>query len=246
MSVQTQIGWTESTWNPWIGCSKVSAGCRACYMFTFRARVGQDPSVVTRTKPTTFDAPRSKKWLAPRRIFTCSWSDFFHEAADAWRADAWEVIRQTPQHVYQILTKRPERLAGHLPWTDLSAQWDHVWLGVSVENQTVTDQRIPLLLRTSAAHRFLSVEPLLGPVDLRPYLDGLDWVIIGGESGPGFRPMQIARIEQIVADCVAAAVSVFVKQDSALKPGQRGRLAQALWAHKWTSPLPTVAARGAQ
>jgi protein gp37 len=118
----------------------------------------------------------------------------------------------------------------HLPWT--TTPWPHVWLGVSVETQRYADERIPLLISTPAAHRFLSVEPLLGPVDLAPLLAGIDWVIIGGESGPDFRPMDLAWVDRIVGACEAVGVPVYMKQDSGPKSGQRARLSDALWSHK--------------
>ncbi len=127
----TGIGWTDATWNPWYGCSKVSPGCAHCYMFRDMKRYGSDPEVVTRSK-TKFDEPR--KWKTPRRVFTCSWSDWFHEGADAWRAEAWAIVRDTPHLTYQILTKRPERIADHLP-PDWGEGYPNVWLGTSVENQ---------------------------------------------------------------------------------------------------------------
>lgn len=167
MSEHTNIAWTDATWNPWHGCEKVSPGCKHCYMYREKQRYGQDPRNVTRSK-TTFRAPL--KWTKPARVFTCSWSDFFIEEADPWRDEAWEIIRQTPHLTYQILTKRPERMAGRLPWT--TEPWPHVWLGVSVEDQANADARIPLLLDTPAAVRFLSVEPLLAAVDLRAWLLG--------------------------------------------------------------------------
>jgi protein gp37 len=196
-------------------------------MYTDKRRYGQDPTVVVRSK-TTFNDPL--KWMEHRTIFTCSWSDFFHDVADAWRPEAWDIIRRTPQHTYLILTKRPERMRGRLPWTD--HPWPHVWLGVSPENQKYADERIPILLGTPAAHRFLSVEPLLGPIDLQPWLDQLDWVILGGESGPDFRPMEIKWATVIVEACAARGVPVFMKQDSARDPEQQGRLPGEIWKHK--------------
>ena len=112
MGANSTIEWTEGTWNPWHGCLKVSPGCAHCYMYRDKRRYGQNPTAVVRSK-TAFDAPL--KWKEPKTIFTCSWSDFFIAEADAWRKDAWEVIRRSPQHTYQILTKRPERISGHLP-----------------------------------------------------------------------------------------------------------------------------------
>jgi len=198
-------------------------------MYTDRAQKKQDPSIVTRSK-TTFNDPL--KWMAHETIFTCSWSDFFHGDADPWRLEAWQIIRRTPQHTYLILTKRPELMP--LPW-DSGRPWPHVWLGVSAENQQYADERIPPLLDTAAAHRFLSIEPLLGPIDLSPYLADIDWLIVGGESGPHFRTMEIAWLEEIVTQCEAARVPIFVKQDGARQPEQQGRLSDALWKHKVTT-----------
>lgn len=165
MSDQTSIEWTQASWNPWHGCVKVSPGCKLCYMYRDKARYGQDPTKVTRSK-TTFNDPL--KWREPRLIFTCSWSDFLIAEADGWRADAWGIIRRTPWHTYQILTKRPERFPLCLP-ADWGAGYPNVWLGVSVENQALADERIPLLLQMPAAVRFVSAEPLLGPVNLRSH-----------------------------------------------------------------------------
>lgn len=149
MGESSAIEWTESTWNPWHGCLKVSPGCAHCYMYRDKRRYGQDPALVVRSK-TSFDAPR--KWKNPKMIFTCSWSDFFVQEADQWRAEAWEVIRATPHHTYQILTKRPERISDHLPdgWP-----FRNVWLGVSVENPRFY-QRIESLRAIPASVRFLS------------------------------------------------------------------------------------------
>jgi Protein of unknown function (DUF5131) len=141
MGKTTLIEWTNASWNPWQGCRKVSPGCKYCYMYRAKERYGQDPTVVRRSK-TTFTAPLT--WTPPRvpwRVFTCSWSDFVIEEADAWRDEAWDVIRRTPHLTYQVLTKRPERLAGRLPWT--TDPWPHVWLGVSVETLLRPDHDAP-------------------------------------------------------------------------------------------------------
>ena len=114
VSATTEIEWTEATWNPWMGCTKVSPGCAHCYMFREQRQYGRDPETVVRSK-TKFREPM--KWAEGRLVFTCSWSDWFHEGADAWRPEAWEIVRATPQHTYQILTKRPERIVDHLPAT---------------------------------------------------------------------------------------------------------------------------------
>jgi protein gp37 len=187
---------------------------------------------------TTFGAPL--KWKSPQLVFACSWSDFFIEQADAWRPEAWEMIRRTP-HTYLLLTKRVDRIADHLPpgWP-----WPHVWLGTSIETPAYL-WRADVLREIPAAHRFLSLEPLLA--DLGPLnLDGISWVIPGGESGPQHRPMDIPWVESIVNQCVLAQVPVFVKQDSAHRDGQQGRLSDALWAHDWTptDPLPQQPSTG--
>jgi protein gp37 len=184
---RTGIEWCDSTWNPWTGCTPVSAGCEHCYMAREQRRWGKDPWTVRRTAPKTFRAPLA--W-SPKRIFTCSWSDFFHPAADAWREEAWAIIRQTPQHRYLILTKRPERIGECLPlgWP---FGYEHVWLGVTVEKQD-TALRIDRARAQMALGRwlFVSAEPLLEPLDLTGYGDLIDWIIVAGESGPGARRME--------------------------------------------------------
>jgi protein gp37 len=210
MGEETGISWTEATWNPWMGCTKISPGCDACYMFRDMARYGRDPQTVARSK-TKFDAPL--KMDGSRLIFTCSWSDWFHPDADRWRDEAWDVVRRTPQHTYQILTKRPGLISTRLPW-DWGDGWPNVWLGVSIESLDFA-WRADKLREVPAALRFISAEPLLGslfndrgpsltsgvaPSDCgtdgreegstlerarRAPLDltGFDWVIAGGESG---------------------------------------------------------------
>lgn len=204
MGETTGIEWTDFTWNPWHGCHKISPGCKFCYMFRDKARYGQDPNVVVKSK-TTFGAPLH--WpKVPARCFTCSWSDWLIEEADDWRDTAYEIIKKTPWITYQILTKRIERAAGRVPDPPLP----NIWLGVSVEDRKHKN-RIDLLRQTPAALRFLSLEPLLedlGELDLT----SIDWVIVGGESGPGARPMDIAWARSIIAQCKAADVACFVKQ----------------------------------
>src|SRR5262249_34215072 len=155
----SQIEWCDATWNPWHGCHKVSPGCQHCYMYSDKARYGQDPNTVVRSK-TTFGDPL--KWKEPKRIFTCSCANFFIEEADAWRDEAWEIIRQTPQHTYLILTKRPERLIHCLPWVetyDLTPMlcedpWPNVWLGITAENQYYFNVRMHDLAEIPCALRF--------------------------------------------------------------------------------------------
>lgn len=211
MGETTGIEWTDATWNPFHGCHKVSAGCKNCYMFQDKARYGQNPDIVVRSK-TTFDAPL--RWKDPRRIFTCSWSDWLIEEADAWREEAYDVIRRTPHHTYQILTKRIERASGRVPLPPLP----NIWLGVSVENRAMR-RRIDVLRETPAALRFLSIEPLLeniGELDLR----GIDWVICGGESGPDARPMHPEWVRPIRDQCIAAGIPFFFKQWGEWQPSE--------------------------
>jgi protein gp37 len=187
-------------------------------MYTAKERYGQDPRVVARSK-TTFNYPL--KIREPKKVFTCSWSDFFIEEADAWRDEAWEIVRRTPHLTYQILTKRADRIAEQVPWGD-GEPWAHVWLGVSVENARHTP-RIGDLVRVPAALRFLSVEPLLGPISNLP-LAGIGWVILGGESGPRHRPMEAEWVREIRDQCVQAGVPLFFKQWGGPTPKAGGRL----------------------
>ncbi|MFL5313065.1 MAG: DUF5131 family protein [Myxococcales bacterium] len=157
MGDQTGISWTESTWNPWMGCTRVSPGCDGCYMFREQRQYGNDPELVRRSK-TKFDAPL--KWEEPKLVFTCSWSDWFHVNADDWRDEAWDIIRRSPQHTFQILTKRPGRIHHCLP-ADWGDGYPNVWLGVSVESAAFVS-RVDVLRGIPAALRFISAEPLLG------------------------------------------------------------------------------------
>lgn len=220
MGLSSGIEWTEATWNPWHGCSRISPGCAHCYMYRDKRRYGQDPASIMRSK-TSFDAPR--KWHEPRVIFTCSWSDFFIEEADAWRDEAWDVIRSTPQHTYQVLTKRPSRVSGHLPtgWP-----FHNVWLGVSVENPRFY-WRIDELTQIQASVRFLSIEPLLAPMNDLP-LKGISWVIVGGESGPRCRPMRPEWVRDIRDQCSRAGVPFFFKQWGGVQKKTNGRMLDGL------------------
>lgn len=246
MGSDTKIEWTNATYNPWRGCSKVSPGCAHCYMFTEQRRYGRDPEVVTRCADATFYAPlRKRAWRdlpAGALVFTCSWSDWFHEAADPWRDEAWDVLRQRPDLTWQILTKRPERIAAHLPgdWGD---GWPNVWLGVSIENRRFVG-RADVLRETPAAVRFISAEPLLGPLVMDDEaewawgfrfgerwsddydgpelaLDGIDWLIAGGESGPGHRRMDLDWARDLRDACDASGTAFFMKQMGGAQSGTR-------------------------
>jgi len=191
-------------------------------MFRDKNRYGQDPSKIVRGK-TTFTLPL--KWGEPKLIFTCSWSDFFIEEADCWRGAAWNIIRSTPHHTYQILTKRPERIANHLP-----EDWPlpNVWLGVSVENPRFY-WRIGVLREIPAFVRFLSLEPLLKAMPDLP-LDGISWVIVGGESGPHCRPMRNEWVCEIRDQCWRVRVPFFFKQWGGARKDATGRTLEGrLW-----------------
>lgn len=222
------IEWTKHTWNPWVGCFKVSPGCKNCYMYREQNRYGNDPKEIRRTKPATFNKPLKWANKDPGLIFTSSWTDFFLPEADPqWRADAWDLIRNTPQNTYQILTKRIENVPDMLPG-DWGKGWPHVWLGVSVENQEMADLRIPQLIRIPAKLRFLSMEPLIESVHLHmawlnynctipgddTLWDGIDWVIVGGESGLAAhaRPMHPHWVQKIQRACDLYELPFFFKQ----------------------------------
>ena len=307
--MKTEIAWTDFSWNPVRGCSRVSEGCRNCYAERMAARFAKpgEPfhgfAKVTAPRdgldrvggrrngwtgrveliPSKLDEPL--RWRKPRRVFVNSMSDLFHEALrDEHVAHVFGVMAAAPQHTFQVLTKRPERMRRWFEWIEQGFQgagiggtrlapagpslranrmptgewpalpWPlpNVWLGVSCEDQATADERIPLLLQTPAAARFISAEPLLGPVDFQPlwslsrighcegcggwvaadpvlgnghdngkaaacgpiteWRDGIDWVIVGGESGPGARPCDVAWVRSVVRQCREAGVPVFVKQ----------------------------------
>jgi protein gp37 len=215
----TSIPWTDRTWNPWRGCRKVSPGCANCYMFRDQERYGLDPRRVVRTK-TWGNPPRwQREAEAAGRVlpvFSCSWSDWFIAEADPWRDEAWALVRRCPNLLFQILTKRPERIASHLP-ADWGRGYHNVWLGVSVEDRKHGLPRVDALRPIPAALRFLSIEPLLedlGALDLT----GIGWVIVGGESGPGYRPMDHAWVRSLRDQCAAAGVAFFFKQSAGARP----------------------------
>lgn len=264
----SHIEWTDATWNPTTGCDRVSPGCDNCYALTMAKRLKGmgNPKYQTDGDPRTsgpgfgitihsdvLTAPL--RWRVPRRVFVNSMSDLFHARVPReFVTRVWDVMARTPQHTYQILTKRPDRMArvvSELPTGLWEMPLPNVWLGTSVEDQKRAEQRIHHLYETPAAVRFLSVEPMLGPVDLDlgdPHRDhesddvhgyphpricltcspdeenevpyfrrspgdvAIDWVIAGGESGPGAREMRLPWIRDLVTQCQGARVPVFVKQ----------------------------------
>lgn len=222
MSDGSAIEWTEATWNPVRGCTKVSAGCKHCYAETFAERFRgvkghpYEQGFDVRLVPEALDLPL--RWRKPRRIFVNSMSDLFHEEVpESFIVDVFATMMEARRHVFQVLTKRPERMRDFLASRPSERPTlPNVWLGTSVEDQAAADERIPHLLATPAAVRFLSCEPLLGPVDLDMVVtEGtgcLDWVIVGGESGRKARPCDVSWVRSLVGQCRAADVPVFVKQ----------------------------------
>jgi protein gp37 len=215
MGQTSAIQWTDATWNIARGCTKVDEDCKFCYMYrdSFN-NTRYNPLQVNRTK-TVFNLPL--RIQEPSKIFTSSLTDFFHEAIDSYRHEAWDIIRQCPQHTFQILTKRPERVMEHVP-EDWGNGWDNVWLGTSVGSQGAVT-RIDALERTTAKTKFISFEPLHERIE-HGYVAMVDWVIIGGESGNEtgkyrYRPCELEWIESIVdayKNHPLMNTAVFVKQ----------------------------------
>lgn len=210
----SKISWTNDTWNPFQGCTKISAGCVNCYMYRDKVRYGQDPTKVVKSSPATFNAPLTK-FKGPL-VFTCSWSDFFHDDINpAWVDDAWDIIRKTPHLIYQILTKRPENIKDLLPG-DWGNGWPNVWLGVTVEAKKYL-WRLETLDKIPAMVKFVSWEPALEYVDFTTYAPMLDWVIAGGESGPNYRPAKIEWFQAVRDDCIKNSIPFFFKQHGGTK-----------------------------
>ena len=214
MGKESAIQWTTHTWNPWQGCKKKSAGCKFCYMYRDKTKYGQDPTVVVRSKPATFNKPLT--WKDPAYVFLASWSDFWNEEADEWREEAFRIIKATPHLTYQILTKLPERIPSHLP-KDWGAGYPNVWIGTSVEDQDAWDKRHPHMNEFAAVQKFFSFEPLIGPIHLWGWYPDKAWAIIGGESGNErgdflYRPCERAWIDWLIQQCRAMGLSIFVKQ----------------------------------
>jgi len=214
----SKIGWTDHTWNPWWGCNKVSAACEHCYIGPIMEYSGNEPfQGPMRTSPNSWKKPTCWNRAAGRdnrrlRVFTCSMSDFFHARADRWRREAWEVMRACDRIDWLILTKRPQRIASHLP-DDWNGGYRNVWLGVTVESSKYLD-RVDLLLDIPATIHFVSAEPLLGAIDFQPYLPRIDWIITGCEkAGVGKRrPINLDWVRSIRDQCAAAGVPHFFKQ----------------------------------
>lgn len=222
----TAIGWTDKSWNPVTGCSKVSDGCAHCYAELLSLRHGwskkpwsnQNAGENVLLHPDRLREPYS--WKKPVMVFACSMGDLFHDLVpDAFLSQIFTVMNDLPRHIFQILTKRPAR-AAHWPgpWTP------NIWMGTSVEDSRVT-HRIDILRHCPAHVKFISFEPLIGPVG-EVDLSGYQWAIVGGESGPNFRQMDMAWARAIRDRCADQAVALFFKQDSSLAAGTRPYLVE--------------------
>jgi len=254
------IPYVTKSWNPAVGCKECSPGCAHCWAKRMAQRQRIEWGQVV-TKPERLEQPLH--WRKPQIVAVGFMSDIALWP-DEFLDKVFAVMALTPQHTYVLLTKRPERMRAYLRredhaelvyqaarhlrslgWPYVVPSWPlpNVWLGVSVENQETADERIPILLETPAAHRWVSAEPLLGAVDLHSFLPCgdpvceeeltfLDWIVVGGESGPHSRQMEPYWLAQVVLDCEPAGVKVYCKQDSGPRPGMQGRLPDALWAVK--------------
>jgi protein gp37 len=218
-ATKTGIEWTDKTWNPTVGCDKVSLGCGHCYAEALTKRF---PKTFKNEFNLTLHPERLTeplKWRKPCKVFVNSMSDLFHKDVPLeFIQEVFDICKQVPQHTFQILTKRHERLvelASQLEWHS------NIWMGVSVENQKMANERIPALLKVPSAIRFLSVEPMLGEIDFTQSkvavhagndIFWVDWVICGGESGIGHRPIKIEWVRSLRDQCQKACVPFFFKQ----------------------------------
>jgi protein gp37 len=223
MATNSPIEWTDATWNPVTGCTKISPGCTHCYAERMANRLkmmgqknyrnGFDVTL----QPHMLELPL--KWKTPKRIFVNSMSDLFHvDVPLSYIKDVFDVMRRAHWHQYQVLTKRSERLLELSPRLDWAPQ---IWMGVSVENAAYVN-RIDDLRETGAHVKFLSLEPLLGPLH-QLNLRGIDWAIVGGESGPGARPVDPAWVTDLRDQCVRAGMSFFFKQWGGVQKKKTGR-----------------------
>jgi len=212
----TKIEWCERSWNPITGCSKISEGCKHCYAERMSKRLAgrcgydkDEPFKVT-FHPDKLDEPL--RWRKPSRIFVCSMGDLFHEGVDdGLLCRVFDVMAVAEHHTFLTLTKRPARMREFFARC-VHGNFQNLWLGVTAENQQRADERIPILLQIPAAKRFVSVEPMLGEIDITKYLTQLDWVICGCESGSNRRTCQTEWIRDLKNQCISVGVPFFLKQ----------------------------------
>ena len=236
MSEKTKIEWTDSTWNPIHGCTPISEGCRNCYAMAYFRRWKKPTE--PRLNLLKLDEP--KRWKKPRRVFVCSLADLFHpEVEDAWLDKIYQVmVSEAPWHTYQVLTKRPGQMVRYLGGAEsyIGSLGSHIWHGVTVENQKEA-WRVDELRKVPAAMRFLSCEPLLGPLELD--LTGIGWVIAGGENGPHRRPVRSQWVRMLLHQCRTAGIPFFFKGWSARRPGGEGKeLDGRTWLEMPAPPAP--------
>ena len=233
MADRSAIEWTDATWNPVTGCTKVSPGCDHCYAEAITNRFKRGPFEQVRVHPKRLEHPY--RWKAPRRIFVNSMSDLFHrDIPEEFFDRICQAMAHCQRHTFQILTKRPGRInwRGFAYRDETGFEWktwpDNVWLGTSVELQKYAP-RLDVLAQVPAKVRFVSAEPLLGPLDLTPWLDSLAWVIAGGESGAGHRLMNYNWVRSLRDQCHKTGTAFFFKQGSAYKSGQDRYLDGRTW-----------------
>ena len=243
---KSAIEWTDASWNPTTGCSKVSPGCQNCYAerLSTRLRLMGNPKYKNgfdfTMHPSALDLPL--RWKEPRKIFVNSMSDLFHEwMPDDYLDRCFEVMEEADWHVYQILTKRPERMArfakrhGKIP--------DHIWMGTSVE-LALYKSRIDILRQVNAKIRFISFEPLIGPIG-RVNLYGVAWAIAGGESGPNHRPIQLSWVRELRDQCVSQGVAFFFKQWGGPTPKSGGRRLDGRFWNEYPMHVPKFSGKPA-
>jgi protein gp37 len=230
----SKIEWTESTWNPITGCSKISEGCEHCYAERIVKRF---PHIYPNGFKPTFHEKRLSdplKWKKPRRIFVCSMGDLFHEDVPIeWVYRVFNVMKWCPQHTFLLLTKRPARAKAmletltHFYYPEerdpITAYFPHVWLGVTIETSKHSHRAITLL-NTHIAHRFVSLEPLLGPMNIESFIWYRSWVIVGGETGPGAREMKPEWVRDIRDTCADFGVPFFFKKWGGARRSENERL----------------------
>ena len=252
MGTKTGIEWTDATWNPVTGCTRVSAGCDNCYAATLANRLLRTTYLkrppIVRTPENEVDPfalriwadrlEEPSRWAEPRRVFVNSMSDLFHrDIPEPFLLKIFQVMLKHDRHIYQVLTKRPARAArfyeGHRELFDGEAVPPHIWIGTSVESQEV-DYRVRHLRQVPASVRFLSCEPLLGPVELDP--SGIDWVIAGGESGPVRRAMDLDWARSLRDQCLEQGVPFFFKQVGGRTPKAGGRELDGRTWDEWPVP----------
>lgn len=212
MSAKSKIEWTDATWNPVSGCTKISDGCKNCYAERIANRFWDHPFTEVRCHPERLSEPGY--WKSPKRVFVCSMGDLFHKDVPLeFIGDVFDEMICHPRHTFMLLTKRPHKMLEFLQWYGIAeADMQNIWMGVSAENQKTFYERVKILLNIYAAVRFVSVEPMLDQIFTYTWLENIDWVICGAESGPAARPFEMSWARDLKNQCVQAGVPFFFKQ----------------------------------